>query len=67
MDALHNIGKILSITEKHTLHNDVPRFKAKDPQSSEVWLDQIDKVTVLTNVLYHNRLYTNRVKTAICD
>ena len=29
--------------------NDIPMFKAKDPQSFKDWLDQIDKVMGLTN------------------
>ena len=29
--------------------NYIPIFKAKDPQSFDVWLEQIDKVAALTN------------------
>ena len=29
--------------------NDIPTFNAKDPQSFDEWLEQIDKVTSLTN------------------
>ena len=29
--------------------NDIPIFKAKDPQSLNEWLDKIDKVAALTN------------------
>ena len=29
--------------------NDMPIFKAKDPQSFNDWLEQIDKVASLTN------------------
>ena len=29
--------------------NDIPSFKAKDPQSFNAWLEQIDKVVALTN------------------
>ena len=48
-DALHNITKSSSLQENLYFINDIPVFKAKDPQSFDEWLDQIDKVTSLTN------------------
>ena len=49
MDALHNTAKSSALQENVHLINDIPIFKAKDPQSLNDWLDQINKVTALTN------------------
>ena len=48
-DALNN--KTRSSSHQENLHfiNDIPIFKAKDPQSFGEWLEQIDKVPSLTN------------------
>ena len=48
-DALHNIAKSLGLQENLHFIHDIPMFKAKDPQSFDEWLDQIDKVTALAN------------------
>ena len=48
-DALHNIAKSSALQENVHFINDIPMFKAKDPQSFDEWLDQINKVTALTN------------------
>ena len=49
MDALHNIAKSSALLENMHFINDIPMFKAKDPQSFNDWLEQIDKVAALTN------------------
>ena len=48
-DALHNIAKSSSLQENLHFIIDIPMFKTKDPQSFDKRLDQIDKVTSLTN------------------
>ena len=48
-DALENIAKSSSFQENQHFINDIPIFKAKDPQSFDDWLEQIDKVASLTN------------------
>ena len=48
MDTLHNIAKSSALQDNVHFINDIPMFKVKDPQSFD-WLDQIDKVTALTN------------------
>ena len=48
-DALNNIAKSCSLQENLHFINDIPIFKAKDLQSFDEWLEQIDKVTSLTN------------------
>ena len=48
-DALYNIAKSSALQKNVHFINDIPMFKAKDPQSFNDWLDQIDKVTALTN------------------
>ena len=47
-DAIHNIAKSSALKENIHFINDIPMFKAKDPQSFNDWLDQIDKVVALT-------------------
>ena len=47
-DALENIAKS-SFQENQHFINDIPIFKAKDPQSFDDWLEQINKVASLTN------------------
>ena len=49
MDALENIVWSSSFQENQRFINDIPVFKAKDPQSIDDWLEQIDKVAALTN------------------
>ena len=49
MDVIHYIVKSSALQENIHFINDIPMFKAKDPQTFDDWLDQIDKVTVLTN------------------
>ena len=48
-DALNNIAKSFCFQENQHFISDIPIFKAKDPQSFNGWLEQIDKVTSLTN------------------
>ena len=48
-DVLHNITKSTALQENLHFIHDIPIFKAKIPQSFDEWLDQIDKVTALTN------------------
>ena len=49
IDALHNIVKSSALQENVHFIYDMPIFKAKDPQSFDEWLDQIDKITTLIN------------------
>ena len=48
-DALENIAKSSFFQENQHFINDIPIFKAKDPQSFDYWLEKIDKVASLTN------------------
>ena len=48
-DALHNIAKSSSLQENLHFLNDIHIFKAKHTQSFNEWLEQLDKVTSLTN------------------
>ena len=48
-DALNNITKSSSLQENVHFINDIPIFKAKDPQSFDESLEQIEKVTSLKN------------------
>ena len=48
-DTLHNITKSSALQEHLQFIHDTPIFKAKDPQSVNKWLDQINKVKTLTN------------------
>ena len=48
MDALNNIAKSSSFQKNQHFFSDRPIFKAKDPQSFDGWLEQIDKVASLT-------------------
>ena len=45
---MNNIAKS-SFQENQHFINDVSIFKAKDPQPFDEWLEQIDKVALLTN------------------
>ena len=49
MDALNSIATSSALQENVHFINDIPMFKAKDPQSFNEWLDQIDKVAALVN------------------
>ena len=44
-----SIARSSSHQENVHFINDIAIFKAKDPQSFDVWLEQIDKVASLTN------------------
>ena len=46
---MNNIAKSSSFQESQHFINDIPIFKAKDPQSFDDWLEQIDKVASQTN------------------
>ena len=48
-DALENKAKSSSFWENQHFINDGPIFKAKDPQSLDDWLEQINEVASLTN------------------
>ena len=48
-DALHSIAKSSALQENVPFIHDIPMFKAKDLQLIDGWLEQIDKVAVLTN------------------
>ena len=41
MDAFYNIAKSIALQESVHLINDIPLFKAKNPQSFNDWLDQV--------------------------
>ena len=45
MDALHNIAIASTLQANVHFIDDIPLFKAKDPQSFDEWLDQVHKVT----------------------
>ena len=49
MDALQNIARSPIFQENQHSINDIPIFKAKDPQSFDDWLQQVNKVATLTN------------------
>ena len=49
MHALQNIARSSSFQENQHFRNGTPIFKAKDPQSFDYWLEQVDKVAALTN------------------
>ena len=49
MDTLQNIGRSCTFQENQHILNDIPIFKAKDPQSFDDWLQQVNKVAALTN------------------
>ena len=49
MDASQNIIRPSTSQENQHIINDIPVFKAKDPQSFDDWLEQVDKVATLTN------------------
>ena len=46
---MNNIDKSSLFQENQHFIGDIPIFKAKDPQSFDDWLEQIDKVVLLTN------------------
>ena len=48
-DVLNNIAKSSSFQENQHFINNIVLFKAKDPQSFDEWLEQIDKFVSLTN------------------
>ena len=48
-DALNNIAKCSSLQENLHFFSDIPIFKAKDPQSFDDWLQQIDRVASFMN------------------
>ena len=48
-DTLNSIIQSSSNQEKLHFINDIPIFKAKDPQSFNEWLEQIDKLASLKN------------------
>ena len=48
-DAQNDIAKSSSLQENLHFINDIPIFKAKDPQSFNEWLEQIDKSASLMN------------------
>ena len=47
--ALKNIARSSTFQENQHFINDIPIFKAKDPQSFDDWLEQINKVASPTN------------------
>ena len=49
MDAWQNIARSSTSQESQHFINDIPIFKAKDPQSFDDWLEQVDKVDAFTN------------------
>ena len=49
MDALQNIPGSSTFQEHQHFINEIPIFKAKDPQPFDDWLEQVDKVAALTN------------------
>ena len=48
-DALENLAKSSSFQENQHFIKDIPVFKAKDTQSFNDWLEQIDNIASLTN------------------
>ena len=48
-DAQESLARSSTFQENQHFINDIPIFKAKDPQYFDDWLKQIDKVAVLTN------------------
>ena len=53
MDALQNIIKSSTSQENQHFIINIPTFKAKDPQSFDDWLEQINKVVALINKDLH--------------
>ena len=51
-DVLCNIAKSSALQENVPFINDIIIFKAKDPQSFDEWLDQINMVIALTNNIH---------------
>ena len=49
IDVLENIARSSTFQENQHFRNNIPIFKANDPQSFYDWLEQIDKVAALTN------------------
>ena len=47
MDTLENIAWSSTFQENQHFINNIPIFKAKDPQSFDDWPEQIDKVAAL--------------------
>ena len=48
-DALQNIVRSSTSQENQHFRNDIPVFKAKDPDSFDNCIEQFDKVATLTN------------------
>ena len=46
---MENKAKSSSFQENQPFISDIPIFEAKDPQSFDDWIEQIDKVASLTN------------------
>ena len=44
-----DIAWLSAFQENQHFINDIPIFKAKDPQSFDDWVEQVDKVAALTN------------------
>ena len=42
MDALQNVARSAMFQEKQHFINDIPILKAKDPQSFDDWLEQVN-------------------------
>ena len=53
MDALQNIARSSTLQENQHFINDIPIFKAKDPQSFDDWIELVNKVAALTNIKTH--------------
>ena len=49
LTALQYIARSSMFQENQHFINDIPIFKAKDTQSFDYWLEQVDKVAALTN------------------
>ena len=49
VDALQNIARSSILKENQHFINDIPIFKAKDLQSFDDWLKQVNEVAALTN------------------
>ena len=49
MDTLHNMAMSSTFQENQHFINGIPMFKSKNPQFFDDWLEQVDKLAVLTN------------------
>ena len=52
-DALENIARSSSFQENQYFINDIPIFKAKDPQCFDDWLEQTDHYQIKTPINEH--------------